>query len=61
MAFSMMNLAWAAGQTVGAAGSARIAERAGDAVPFLMLSILCALSSALLLRAMRRRVALSMG
>jgi MFS family permease len=56
MAFSMMNVAWAAGQTFGAAGSARIAERTADAVPFMMLAALCALSSLALTRISRSRV-----
>lgn len=59
MAFSVMNVAWAAGQTIGAAGSARIAERTTDAVPFLMLAGLCAVSSLMLLSALRRRVVLA--
>jgi MFS family permease len=54
MAFSLMNLAWAVGQTAGAAGSARLAETAGDAVPFLMLAVLCLASAALMARSLRR-------
>jgi len=61
MAFAVMNLAWAGGHAIGAAGSARIAERAGDPVPFLLLSVMCAMSSVVLLGVMRRRVAVSPG
>ncbi len=40
-AFSLMNLAWATGQTAGSAGSARLAAAFGDRVPYLLLSALC--------------------
>ena len=54
MAIAMTNLAWAAGHTVGAVGSARLAQRAGDVIPFALLAMLCA-GSALLLTGMLRR------
>ena len=56
LGFALVNLAWAAGQTVGSAGSARLAEAAGDALPFLLLSALC-VGSALALVRVRGRVA----
>lgn len=40
-AFSLMNLAWATGQTAGSAGSARLGDAFGDRVPYLGLSVLC--------------------
>jgi len=52
IAFSLVNLAWAVGQTAGAAGSARLADAAGtDRVPFLVLTAICAAGFALLWRA----------
>jgi MFS family permease len=59
IAFSLMNLAWSVGQTVGNAGSARLAESAGDALPYLLLCGLCAASFAALRGlALRRPAAL---
>jgi MFS family permease len=43
-AFALVNLAWATGQTAGAAGSARLADAAGDAVPYLVLAGICAVT-----------------
>jgi MFS family permease len=43
-AFALVNLAWATGQTAGAAGSARLADAAGDRVPYLVLAGICALT-----------------
>jgi len=61
IAFALVNLAWALGQTAGAAGSARVAEAAGtDRVPFLALTVICAASFAVLWRA-RARVAPAQG
>ena len=52
IAFALVNLAWAVGQTAGAAGSARLAEAAGsDRGPYLVLTVVCALSFAVLWRA----------
>jgi len=56
-AFALMNLAWSVGQTAGSAGSARLADVAGDALPYLLLAGLCLASLAGLLRASRRREA----
>jgi MFS family permease len=50
-AFALTNLAWAAGQTTGAAGSARLAQSAGDALPYLLLAGVCAATVAVLWRA----------
>jgi len=49
-AFALVNLAWATGQTAGAAGSARLADAAGDRVPYLVLAGVCALTLVGLLR-----------
>ena len=55
-AFALVNLAWATGQTAGAAGSARLADATDDHVPYLVLAAVCALTLAALLR--RRAVRL---
>jgi hypothetical protein len=49
-AFALVNLAWATGQTAGAAGSARLADAAGDRVPYLVLVVVCVLTLAGLAR-----------
>jgi MFS family permease len=49
-AFALVNLAWATGQTAGAAGSARLADAAGDRVPYLVLAAVCALTMTGLVR-----------
>jgi len=54
LAFALMNLAWAIGQTAGSAGSARLADAAGDEVPYLLLAAVCACTLAVLVRARRR-------
>ena len=41
---SLLNLAWAPGQALGAAGSGALAHATGDAVPYLALSAICALT-----------------
>jgi MFS family permease len=41
LAFGLMNLTWAIGQSVGNVGSARLAELAGDELPYLLLAALC--------------------
>jgi MFS family permease len=43
-AFALVNLAWATGQTTGAAGSARLADALGDRAPYLVLAGICALT-----------------
>lgn len=55
-AFALVNLAWATGQTAGAAGSARLADATDDRVPYLVLAAVCAITLATLLR--RRAVRL---
>ena len=49
-AFALVNLAWATGQTAGAAGSARLADATDDRVPYLLLAAVCALTLTGLLR-----------
>jgi hypothetical protein len=49
--FSLVNVAWAIGQTAGAAGSARLAELSSDKVPYLLLAATCMVTVA----ALRRR------
>ena len=48
--FALVNLAWAPGQAIGAAGGAALARATRDAVPYLALSGLCALTFAALWR-----------
>ena len=55
-AFALSNLGWSIGQTAGAAASARLADATQDAVPYLILSGVCALTVAVLARA-RSRIA----
>jgi MFS family permease len=54
-AFALVNLAWASGQAVGDAGSARLADAVGDHVPYLILAGACALTLAVLVRELARR------
>jgi MFS family permease len=54
-AFALVNLAWATGQTAGAAGSARLADLTSDQVPYLVLAGVCAVTLAVLVRAWARR------
>ena len=49
-AVALSNLAWSSGQTAGAAGGARLGEAYGDALPYLTLAGLCALTLLALLR-----------
>ena len=49
-AFALVNLAWAPGQTIGAAASGSIAHATSDAVPYLALAGVCALTLAALWR-----------
>ena len=48
--FALVNLAWAPGQAVGAAGGGALAHATRDAVPYLALSGVCALTLAALWR-----------
>jgi hypothetical protein len=52
-AAALVNLAWAPGQTVGAAGGGALAHATGDAVPYLALAGVCALTLAVVWRARR--------
>ena len=54
VAFGLWNLAWAGGQAIGSAGGAGLAEASSDAVPYLILAGLCALT---LLIGLRRTLA----
>jgi MFS family permease len=54
-AFALINVAWASGQSVGEAGSARLADAAGDHVPYLILACACAATLAVLVRQLVRR------
>jgi predicted MFS family arabinose efflux permease len=47
-ASALVNLAWAPGQTLGAAGGGALAHATSDAVPYLLLSAICALTLAVL-------------
>jgi predicted MFS family arabinose efflux permease len=48
--FALVNLAWAPGQTLGAAGGGALARATSDAVPYLALAAVCALTLAALWR-----------
>ncbi len=48
--FALVNLAWAPGQALGAAGGGAVAHATRDAVPYLGLSAVCALTFAALWR-----------
>jgi MFS family permease len=52
-AFALVNVAWAVGQTSGAAGSARLADATSDTLAFLLLAFTCVATVAVL----RRRTA----
>ena len=43
-AVALTNLAWSTGQTLGSAGGARLGEAYGDALPYLLLAAMCALT-----------------
>jgi len=55
LAFGLMNLTWATGQTLGDIGGARLGQAAGDELPYLLLSALCVVCFATL-RAFGARV-----
>jgi MFS family permease len=56
IAFALWNMAWAAGQTAGAALGARVAEATSDAVPYVALSALCLATLVVVVRRQRRQV-----
>lgn len=60
-AFGLVNLAWSMGETAGAAGSARLADGFGDALPYGLLAAICSATLVLFARAMRRRPASAAG
>jgi hypothetical protein len=43
MAFGLMNLTWATGQTLGDVGGASLGQAAGDGVAYLILAGICAI------------------
>jgi MFS family permease len=49
-ASALVNLAWAPGQTLGAAGGGALAHATSDAVPYLTLAAICALTLAVVWR-----------
>ena len=51
IAFALVNVAWAFGQTAGSAGSARLADATSDRVPYLLLAAVSALTFTALRRA----------
>jgi MFS family permease len=53
--FALVNLAWAPGQTLGAAGGGALAHVTADAVPYLTLSIVCVLTLVFVLRGLPSR------
>jgi MFS family permease len=58
-AFALTNLAWAGGQVLGGSGSGAIAEVGSDAIPFLIVAALSALTLAVLVSRDRMRLARS--
>jgi len=48
--FALINLAWAPGQTLGAAGGGAVAHASADAVPYLALAAVCVATLAVLRR-----------
>ena len=48
-AMALTNLAWAAGQIVGAGGGGALAKATGDALPFTLSAVLCAATLGLVL------------
>jgi predicted MFS family arabinose efflux permease len=55
LAFGLMNLTWATGQSIGDIGGARLGQAAGDEVAYLVLSAVCLLAFVVLrARSLRR-------
>jgi MFS family permease len=52
-AFALSNVGWSIGQTAGSAASARLADATSDTVPYLVLSLICCVTVAILARAQR--------
>ena len=53
--FALINLAWAPGQTLGAAGGGALAHASVDAVPYLLLAATCLATLILLVRPLASR------
>jgi hypothetical protein len=53
-ASALINIAWAPGQTIGAAGGGALAHATRDAVPYLVLAGICTLTLFALLRSRER-------
>jgi MFS family permease len=58
-AFALSNVGWSIGQTAGSAASARLADATSDAVPYVLLSVTCVATLAVLLRARRTTLRLT--
>jgi predicted MFS family arabinose efflux permease len=52
-AFALSNVGWSIGQTAGSAASARLADATSDTVPYLVLSLICCVTVAILARTQR--------
>ena len=59
LAFALSNVGWSIGQSIGSAGSARLADATSDAVPYLVLAAIALASFALLARTRRPASALA--
>ena len=57
LAFGLMNLTWATGQSIGDVGGAQLGEAAGDEVAYLVLSVICVLAFLALRAGSLRRTA----
>jgi hypothetical protein len=61
LGFAIVNLVWGGGQVIGAIGGGALAAATSDAVPYLLLATICALTLAAVARAGRRQPAPSGG
>ena len=57
LAFGLMNLTWATGQSIGDVGGAHLGEAAGDEVAYLLLSAICVVAFIVLRASSLRRPA----
>jgi hypothetical protein len=57
LAFGLMNLTWATGQTLGNVGGSSLGEAAGDTLPYLLLAGICIVAFAMLRARAPRAVA----
>jgi MFS family permease len=53
LAFGLANLAWAGGHVIGGGGGARVADAFGDAVPYAVMALACAVTLAFVQRGRR--------